>query len=148
MDLEFKKLYDDVELPAVQTEGSAGCDLHAYIPSDPKDPKLVVPGKTVVINTGLSVAIPEGYFGAIFPRSGLAVKKGLRLANSVAVIDPDYRGEIMVALFNDSARPCEIKNGDRIAQFILIPYEKINWVQKDTLSETARNTGGFGSTGV
>lgn len=92
--------------------------------------------------------IPEGYFGAIFARSGLATKRGLRPANCVGVVDSDYRGEIIVALHNDTAFPQEISEGERIAQIVIIPYLPVDFTEVDNLSSTVRGEGGFGSTGT
>lgn len=102
------------------------------------------------MHTGLAMVIPEGYFGAIYPRSGISVKKGLRLANCTAVIDSDYRGEIMIALHNDSGQVQFVKKGDRVAQMVFQPYANdilFEDVREGELSETDRGTGGFGSTG-
>lgn len=92
--------------------------------------------------------IPEGYFGAIFARSGLATKRGLRPANCVGVVDSDYRGEIIIALHNDSDFPQEVSEGERIAQIVIIPYLPVDFTEVDNLSSTARGEGGFGSTGT
>ena len=108
---------------------------------------MIAPHSTVKIHTGLAMEIPEGYFGAIMPRSGLATKEGLRLANCIGVIDSDYRGEIIVAIHNDTNDVKFIKHGDRIAQLSLIKHEEIEFVEVDSLSETERGSGGFGSTG-
>ena len=108
----------------------------------------IAPGETYLVHTGISVAVPEGYAGLIYARSGLATKKGLAPANKVGVIDADYRGEIMVALHNHSAQPAEIDNGERIAQMVITPFLTAEFVERDELDETERGTGGFGSTGT
>ena len=99
------------------------------------------------IGTGLSIAVPEGYFGAIFARSGLAAKEGLRPANCVGVADSDYRGEYIVALHNDSAISRVVTPGERIAQLVVMPYLSVEFEEVDSLDETERGAGGFGSTG-
>ncbi|MBR7147049.1 MAG: dUTP diphosphatase, partial [Oscillospiraceae bacterium] len=96
---------------------------------------------------GLAIELPEGTFGAIFARSGLATREGLRPANCVGVIDSDYRGEVMVALHNDSPVPRTVKSGERIAQLVVMPYLPVMFEEADELSDTARGEGGFGSTG-
>lgn len=112
-------------------------------------PVLVDPGQTVFFKTGLAMEIPDGYYGAIYARSGLATKQGLRPANCVGVIDSDYRGEIMVALHNDSKYDSRfVKNGDRIAQLIVSPYLFVDFEESDDLDDTERGDGGFGHTGV
>lgn len=140
-DLMFTKLNDDAVEPIKATPGSAGFDLCAN-----KD-VTIEPNKTVMVGTGISVEIPVGYFGGLFARSGLATKRGIRLANSVGVIDSDYRGEVIVALHNDSDIEQTISNGERIAQLIIIPYLNCSAKQANTLSETERGSNGFGSTG-
>ena len=105
-------------------------------------------GQTEKINTGICVEIPNGYFGAIFARSGLATKRGLRPANCVGVIDSDYRGEVIVALHNDTEKSESIHVGDRIAQLVILPYLPVEFEEVDELSNTDRGEGGFGSTGV
>ena len=109
---------------------------------------VFVPGTTMKIGTGIAAEIPEGYFGAVFARSGLATKKGLRPANCVGVIDSDYRGEIIVALHNDSKEPQTIQAYERIAQIVILPYLDVSFEIVDELSDTERGEGGFGSTGT
>ena len=143
--MDIMLLNDLAKLPVRGSEQAAGWDLHAATEGN----IIIPPHCTVKIGTGLAMAIPNGFFGGIFPRSGIASKRGLRPANCVGVIDSDYRGEIIVALHNDSNQ-CEIiENGERIAQLIILPYEKIdsfNIVEK--LDATERGAGGFGSTGI
>ena len=105
-------------------------------------------GETVKIGTGLSIAIPNGYFGAVFARSGLATKKGLRPANAVGVCDADYRGEYIVALHNDSNEDQTVGVGERIAQLVVIPFLSVDFIETENLEETERGAGGFGSTGT
>lgn len=143
MKILFKKLRDDAAMPSRGSASAAGYDLRACMDA----PVTIAPGETEMIGTGISVAVPEGYFGAVFARSGLASKQGLRPANCVGVCDSDYRGEYTVAIHNDSALPREIKPGDRIAQLVVIPYLALEFEQVDELDETARGAGGFGSTG-
>ena len=146
MKINVEKLADNAVLPTYGTDHSAGMDLYAIIP-DTMNWAVVSPRKTKLIHTGISVEIPDGYFGAIFARSGLAVKEGLRPANCVGVIDSDYRGEVMVALRNDSDVTRYISNGERVAQMVIIPYERAELNEVKILGETERGAGGFGSTG-
>ena len=113
------------------------------------DEKVVIPaGNTVKIGTGLAIAVPHGFFGAIFARSGLATKQGLRPANCVGVADEDYRGEYIVALHNDSNVAQIVEPGERIAQLLILPYGMGEFEEVDSLDETERGSGGFGSTGT
>ena len=144
MQLPIKKLHPNAILPTYGSAGAAGADLYALI----EDGFVVIqPGETVMIHTGLAMAIPEGYVGLNFARSGLASKRGLAPANKVGVIDSDYRGELMVALHNHSTTPQTIENGDRIAQFLIMPVITADFIETDTLDDTDRGAGGFGSTG-
>lgn len=142
--IRVKKLNDNAVIPTRGSEYAAGYDLYSCIDED-----LYIPsGKTKKIGTGIAMEIPHGYFGAIYARSGLATKKGLRLANSVGVIDEDYRGEIIVPIFNDSNFGETIKPGERIAQLIIQKYEEADFVETEELNDTKRKAGGFGSTGI
>ena len=123
---------------------SAGYDLYACIDA----PIEISAGETVKVGTGLSVAVPEGYFGAVFARSGLAAKEGLRPANCVGVCDSDYRGEYIVALHNDSSVVRTVMPGERIAQLVIMPFLSVEFEEAETLTETERGAGGFGSTGA
>lgn len=143
--IKFKKLNKCAELPYRGSDFAAGYDLQAALCDDYV---TINPDETVKIGTGIAAEIPEGYFGAIFARSGLATKQGLRPSNCVGVVDSDYRGEIIVALHNDSDKERYISNGDRIAQLIVMPFLQFNPVWSDELSDTDRGSGGFGSTGV
>lgn len=134
-------LHDPKCQPEYRTKGSAGADLKVAMDL------VLLPNHTQVVSTGISLAIPEGFVGLIFPRSGLA-SRGITLANSVGVIDSDYRGEIMVALKNTSMDPVALTYGDRVAQIVFIPITQFPFVQTETLDTTVRGTGGFGSTGV
>ena len=143
MKIDVKKINHAAILPTRGSEQAAGYDLYACI--DEKE-VVIKPGETKKIGTGLSFAVPEGYFGAIFARSGLAAK-GLRPANCVGVADSDYRGEYIVALHNDSSSNMTVSHGDRIAQLVVMPYLSVEFNETDELDSTARGTGGFGSTG-
>ena len=143
MTVLFQKLNPAACLPRRATLGSAGYDLCACI----EQPLTVKPGQTVPVPTGLAMEIPAGYAGLIYARSGIAVKRGLAPANKVGVIDADYRGEILVALYNQGTEPQSIEHGERIAQMIVTPYLTADFVQADQLSDTVRGEGGFGSTG-
>ena len=139
----FKKLDDRAIMPTYATSSSAGADLYALSDGD----IVIESGKTVLVHTGIAMAIPEGFVGLVFARSGLATKMGLAPANKVGVIDSDYRGEIMVPIYNQSDKDAVIESGERIAQLALIPYLTANFEETDTLDETDRGESGFGSTG-
>ena len=143
MVIQLKKLKENALLPTRGSEHAAGYDLHACLETD----AVILPGQTLKIGTGLAVAVPEGYFGAVFARSGLAAKEGLRPANCVGVCDSDYRGEYIIALHNDSDLPRTVHHGDRIAQLVILPFLPAEFEECDSLPETARGAGGFGSTG-
>ena len=141
--VKVKKLRADAILPTYGTEYSAGADLYAL----PGEKIEIPPHKTVLIHTGLSMEIPEGYAGLIFARSGLASKRGLAPANKVGVIDADYRGEFMVALHNHTDEAATVEGGERVAQLSIVPFLKADFEEAEELSETVRGAGGFGSTG-
>lgn len=143
MVIQLKKLKENALLPTRGSEHAAGYDLYACLEED----VLIAPGQTVKIGTGLAVAVPEGFFGAVFARSGLASKEGLRPANCVGVCDSDYRGEYIIALHNDSGMERIVRHGDRIAQLVILPFLSAEFEECDSLPETARGAGGFGSTG-
>lgn len=137
--------YDDAHpLPAYETPGSAGMDLRAMLVGGAES---VAPGARALIPTGLRIAIPAGFEGQVRPRSGLALKTGLTVANAPGTIDADYRGEVKVILVNLGAEPVEIAHGDRIAQLVIAPVARAVWAE-GALDDTARGAGGFGSTGV
>ena len=147
--MKIKRLHPDAVLPTQGSAAAAGYDLYSV------DTFCIEPGETRLVHTGLIIEIPEGFWGGIYARSGLATKKSLRPANCVGVIDSDYRGEIMVALHNDSSSLQHIDAGDRIAQLVfhqqctITPDENGNiWQVVEDLSETDRGTGSFGSTGI
>ena len=142
--LKFKKTDPRAVVPARSTEGAAGYDMCACL----EVPVTIYPGETVMIPTGISMEIPLGVAGLIFPRSGMASKRGLAPANKVAVIDPDYRGEIFIALFNHGKVHQVVQPGDRIAQMLFVPYFAPTLEEVEVLTETQRGEGGFGSTGT
>jgi len=144
MKINIKKLDENAIIPTYGTEYSAGADLYALNGEDIK----IAPGETVLIHTGLAVEIPESFGGFIFARSGLASKKGLAPANKVGVVDADYRGEIMVALHNHSNKEAIVSGGERIAQFVIMPFVAAEYIVCGELSDTVRGAGGFGSTGT
>ena len=143
MTVKTKKLHPNAKLPTYGSEFSAGADLYACT----NEPITIPAGETVFIGTGIATQIPEGYVGLIYARSGLACKKGLAPANKVGVIDSDYRGEIKVAIHNHSNQNQTIEAQERIAQLVITPYFKCDFIEDYTLSETERGEGGFGSTG-
>lgn len=143
MKIEIKKLDVNAVLPERGSEYAAGYDLF----SASQDEIKIAPHETVLIGTGLSIAIPEGYFGGIYARSGLSTKEGLRPANCTGVIDADYRGEIKVALHNDSDTERIVVPGQKVAQFIIQPFMECDFQLSDELPVTKRGEGGFGSTG-
>lgn len=132
-------------LPEYHTAGSAGMDLRAALPENAS--VTLEPGKAEMIPTGLRIAIPEGFEGQIRPRSGLALKHGVGLPNSPGTIDADYRGDLNIIMMNYSRAPFTIRRGERIAQIVFQRVEQMNWVEVETLPETARGEGGFGHTG-
>lgn len=144
VDVAIKKLREGAVIPTYGSEYAAGADLYACI-----DESITFePGETILVHTGIAMEIPGGYAGLIYARSGLASKKGLAPANKVGVIDADYRGEIMVALHNHSRVTASIEPGERIAQLVITPYLTAHFTETDTLSDTVRGAGGFGSTGT
>ena len=142
MTVKIKKLSEKAVVPAYGTAYSAGADLYMT-----DDTVTIDPHKTVMLHTGLSVEIPEGYCGLIFARSSMGAKRGLAPANKVGVIDADYRGEIMVALHNHSDLVQTVECGERVAQLAIVPHLKAEFEVSEQLSDTARGEGGFGSTG-
>lgn len=143
MNIKIKRLSEEATIPTRGSEYSAGYDLYANI----EKPVSIKPHETVKIGTGWAIEIPDGYFGAIFARSGLATKEGLRPANCTGVCDSDYRGEYIVAIHNDSDVVREIIPHERIAQLVVIPYLYVDFKETDELSDTSRGEGGLGSTG-
>ena len=143
MNINIKMLNEFAKLPTKGSKDSAGYDLYAAVNYDIE----IQPHSTQMIDIGISIEIPKGYFGGIYARSGLASKQSLRPANCVGVIDSDYRGPIMVVLHNDSMYTQRIKAGDRIAQLIVQPYLNFDFNVVDELTDTDRGEAGFGSTG-
>ncbi len=141
--IRVKCLRPGAKLPTYGSSEAAGADLYACLDGD----VVIEPGMSAFIPTGLSMEIPKGCAGLIYARSGLACKRGLAPANKVGVIDSDYRGEIMVSIHNHSQFEQKIENGERIAQIAIMPYITANFIQSDSLDETQRGSGGFGSTG-
>lgn len=142
--VKVKKLRDNAILPTYGSKYAAGADLYACMDA----PVVIRPHETVMIGTGLAMELPEGYAGLIYPRSGIASKRGLAPANKVGVVDPDYRGEFMVAMHNHSDSPASVEPGERIVQLVITPFLTADFEEADELSGTVRGAGGFGSTGV
>ncbi len=134
----------DLPLPAYATGGAAGMDLVAAVEA----PVVIAPGQRALIPTGLAISLPPGYELQIRPRSGLALRHGIVLPNSPGTIDEDYRGEIGIILLNAGDAPFTVERGMRIAQAVLAPVTRAAWAETDTLPETGRGAGGFGSTGT
>ncbi len=143
MSVRIKKLNDRAKMPSRGSKYAAGADLYACLDSA----VVIEPHKTVMIHTGLAIELPEGYAGLVYARSGMASKRGLAPANKVGVIDPDYRGEMMVALHNHSDAEQTVEDGERIAQLVITPFVPAEFEEADELSDTVRGEGGFGSTG-
>ena len=142
--LKIKKVRENAKVPFRATDGSAGLDLCAAI----EEPVTLKGGATAVIPTGIAIALPSNEYGAfVFPRSGLAVKHGIGLLNSVGVVDSDYRGEIMVGVINQISDEYVIQPGERIAQMVIMPVSMMPVEEVSELDETIRGEGGFGSTG-
>ena len=144
MEVKIKKVRDGARVPERGTGDAAGADLYACL-----DEAVTIDAhKTVMIPTGIAAELPPYYAGLVFARSGLASKRDLAPANKVGLIDPDYRGEIMVALHNHGEAPQTVEPGERVAQLVLVPYIAPDFTEADELSETDRGAGGFGSTGT
>ena len=141
--IAVKKLDERAVLPTYGSKFSAGADLYALC----EEELVFAPNETKLVHTGLAMEIPEGFAGLIYARSGLALKRGLAPANKVGVVDSDYRGEIMVALHNHSEVEQKIQPSERIAQLVIAPFLKAEFSETQTLSDTVRGEGGFGSTG-
>ena len=144
VDVNIKVLRDNAFIPTQADKGSAGYHLYAAI----DEPVIIAPHTTEKIGTGIALELPIGLCGAIFARSGLATKKGLRPANAVGVCDPSYRGEYIVALHNDGLVSQTVEPGERIAQLVIMPYAMANFIEVDELSDTERGDGGFGHSGT
>jgi dUTP pyrophosphatase len=144
MEIKIKKLTETATIPTCGTAESAGYDLYG----DNNDVIQIAPHSTIKIPTGIAMAIPNGYFGAVYARSGLATKKGLRPSNCVGILDADYRGNVIVALHNDTDELMEVNPHERIAQLVIQKFEPIVFNEVEELDDTERGVGGFGSTGV
>ena len=144
--INIKKTNENAKIPTYGSEFAAGADLYAVIHNE-ENKVEILPGETAFIDTGIVMEIPNGYAGLVYARSGLSCKQGLAPANKVGVIDSDYRGNIMVALYNQSNEIRTVSEGDRIAQIIIQPIEQFEFKVKGKLSDTTRGNGGFGSSG-
>ena len=143
-ELKIKKVRENAKLPTRATEGSAGYYLYACI----DEPLTLKAGETAIIPTGIAIGLDDPHYAAfIYSRSGIAIKHGIGLLNSVGVIDSDYRGEIKIPLINWGDEPFTVNNGDRIAQLVISRFERAELVDADWLSDTVRGEGGFGHTG-
>lgn len=142
----FQKLdhANDLQLPSYETEQAAGMDLRAAL----NEPVTLEPGQRLLIPTGLKMALPAGYEAQVRPRSGLAFRNGITMLNTPGTIDSDYRGELKVLAINLGEEPFTIRHGDRIAQMVIAPVTHAIIEEAETLEETIRGAGGFGSTGV
>ncbi len=144
MTVKIVKLQQNAKIPTYGSTDAAGADLYACL----EKPVSILPGQTVLIPTGLSMEIEQGFAGFIYARSGLATKRGLAPANKVGVIDCDYRGQVMVSLHNHSSAPQYVEPGERVAQIVFAPVYQAAFLEAEALSDTERGTGGFGSTGT
>ena len=136
---------EGLPLPAYETAQAAGMDLRAAVPDD--EPLVLRPGSRFAVPTGLAFALPPGFEGQVRPRSGLAFKHGVTCLNSPGTVDADYRGEVKVILINHGEEDFVIRRGERIGQLVIAPVVQAAWAEVDSLDETARGAGGFGSTG-
>jgi len=141
--VRVKILKEGAKLPTYGSAQAAGADLYACL----TEAVTIAPGETAFVPTGIALEVPVGCAGLIYARSGMACKRGLAPANKVGVVDSDYRGEIIVALHNHGSQPQTVENGERVAQFVITPVLTPAYVVAEDLSDTARNQGGFGSTG-
>lgn len=144
--INIKKTDENAKIPTYGSEFAAGADLYAVIHNE-ENKIEILPGETAFIDTGIVMEIPNGYVGLVYARSGLSCKQGLAPANKVGVIDSDYRGNIMIALYNQSNETRIVSEGDRIAQIIIQPVEQFGFKVTENLSNTIRGNGGFGSSG-
>ncbi|GAB5542427.1 MAG: dUTP diphosphatase [Sandaracinaceae bacterium] len=142
--LRIKRLRPDASMPRYATEGAAGLDLAAAIDA----PIELAPGARAAVSTGIAIALPAGHEGQVRPRSGLSSRHGVTVVNAPGTIDEDYRGEVKVLLVNLGDAPHTISSGDRIAQLVVAPVTRVTLEEAESLDETARGAGGFGSTGA
>lgn len=133
----------DLPLPAYESPGAAGMDLRAAV----DEPLILAPGARSAVPTGLAMALPAGFEGQVRPRSGFALRDGVTALNSPGTVDSDYRGEVKVILVNHGREPVIVRRGDRIAQLVVAPVVQAKWAEAESLDETGRGAGGFGSTG-
>jgi len=151
VNVDICPMYSDVTIPEYKTSGSAGCDIRAYIkdyePDTSEKVSYIYPGDTKLINTGIKVKVPEGYYMAVVPRSGLSLKTKMRIANSPGTVDSDYILEVGIIVDNIGRDRITISHGDRIAQLLFLPCYQAIWKIKNNLEKTER-IGGFGSTGI
>ena len=144
MKLKIKKVNEKAQLPTRGSEKAAGIDMYACI----DEPITIIPGETKMFGSGIACDFPEGYFGMIVPRSSVGIKRHLNIPQGAAIIDEDYKGEIMLAFYNHGNQAQEICPGERLAQMILLPYVLFDIEETDKLSESERGEGGIGSTGL
>lgn len=142
IDVKFKRLDPAARVPVYSTPGSAGCDIHAV------EAQHVPPRSRVMVRTGLAIEVPVGHECQARPRSGLAAKHGVTVLNSPGTVDSDFRGEMMILLFNTTDQGFDVFPGDRIAQLVFAPVVQATFAEVDELSETSRGAGGWGSTGT
>lgn len=140
--VNVKKLHDDAVLPTYGTDGAAGFDFYSV------EDYVVKPGQTIIVKTGLAMAIPKNFYLAVVPRSGVSVKTKIRIANAPGTVDSDYRGEVGIIIDNFGTEDFVVEKGYRIAQGLILPVFQANWNLVDDLDDTARGAGGYGSTGV
>ena len=136
---------EGLPLPAYETSGAAGMDLRAAVPED--EPITLRPGSRAMVPTGLCIAVPQGYEAQVRPRSGLAARQGITCLNTPGTIDSDYRGEVKVILVNLGEEAAVIRRGERITQMVICPVVQASWAVAESLDQTSRGAGGFGSTG-
>lgn len=141
IEIDVRKLVDDVQLPTRGSREAAGRDIYSL------EDAVIKPDEVHIFRTGFSMAIPQGYFGAVYSRSGMSTKRGLTVSTGVSVIDSDYRGELFVGLRNESKEDQKIYKGDKIAQLVIQAYAETQFREVEQLPETERGAGGFGSTG-
>ena len=144
MKVEITKLREEAMLPVYQTDGAAGMDLHACT----QEPITLAPMERRLIPTGIAIGLPRGYEAQIRARSGLSIKHGITMVNGVGTVDADYRGEVGVLAINLGQEPFTIEPNMRIAQMVIAKYERVEWAESETLTQTDRGEGGYGSTGI
>lgn len=150
LNAQIKKLFKNAHIPKKAHPGDAAFDLYAHLNENLEEghgDEAIYPGQTCKVGTGIAFTPPQGYFGAVFARSGLATNQGLRLANSVGIVDPNYTGELIVPLHNDSNKTQYISQGDRIAQLVFLPVVDVMFDEVDELQITDRGDTGFGDSG-